>query len=429
MDRSRSKGSSTTQAYVVGSGAFKREVMRRSSDNKVVTRVVSLSEPVNYELYDDRESISDMVGHTWEFNPCVHLRRIPYRLPGYKLPSKIDTYGWLSPADWWYTYGHDGGYLSNSLVSFQGLCTSHPTQLPNPSMGSIDWADLTDQVGVQLDGHMQVSQNLLVSLMTIGQTLSMVKKPFGGLAKLKKISKDASLSNLLRTGSSAYLEYRYGWLNFKRDIEAISNVWQEVRRHMEFLEKTVHKFTSLSQRVTDSYDASSLCTFKSLGSDQTGSVLLYLSQVTRTACFSLDVKRDEASLTIGRMDHVLRRLGTGELAEALWDLVPWSFVVDWFTHINRFVRQAPILWNSADLRRMGYSVKTEHHGYVKTRYSGYSSFSGWSPAAWSTHETQVVQRMYQRTAGFPPSCSSVGLFGDLNKTQIADGIALIVQRI
>jgi len=429
MSRQRSRGSSSTRAVVVGVGAKRLEVQRRSSDNKTITREVAISEPTNYPTYDDREVITDEVGFTQEFNACTHLRRIPYRLPGYKLPRKVDTYGWLYPADWWYSYGHDGGYLNNCEISFQGLCTSHPGQLPNPSMVGIDWADLVDQVGTQLDGHMLVSQNLLVSLMTIGQTISMVKNPFGGLSKLRKLSKDASLSNLLRTGSSAYLEYRYGWLNFKRDIDALTNVWREVRNHMAFLEKTVNKYTSLSKRVTDTVDGSSLCSFSTLGSDQTGSVLLYLKEVRRTAAFSLDVKRDEASLRIGQMDHVLRRLGSGEIAEALWDLVPWSFVVDWFTHINRYVRQAPILWNSADLRRMGYSTKTEHWGYVKTRYSGYSSMSGWSPAVYSEHDTQVVQKLYQRNPGFPPACSSVGLFGNLNKTQIADGIALIVQRL
>lgn len=429
MERVRTRGSSTTRLIQVGYGAKKHQVMRRSPDNKIITQTVSVTEPQNNTTYSDLETISDVTGNTEGFNPCVHVRRIPYRLPGFKQKSKTSVYSWLSYQDWWFTYGWDCGYLNNCEISFQGLCISHPGTLPTPSMGSIDWADLTDQVGSQLDGHMQVGQNLLVSLVQIGQTINMVKNPFGGLAKLQKLSRTASLRSLLKEGSSAYLEYRYGWLNFKRDIEALTNVWSEVRRHMEFLEKTVNKYTSLASQATDTFDASNLCTFSSLGANNTGSVLLYLKEVRRTASFSLDVMRDEASLRLGQMDHVIRRLGGGEVAEALWDLVPFSFVVDWFTHVNRYVRQAPILWNASTLKRVGWSIKTEHYGYVKSRSQTYTDFEGWSAQEEAEHGTQVVQKSYQRTAGFPPSCSSVGLFGNLTKSQIADGIALIVQRL
>lgn len=429
MERVRNRGSSTSRAIQVGSGAKRKQVMRQYGTNKIITQEVSVTEPVNNTTYSDLETISDVTGNAWGFNPCVHVRRKPYHLQGYKLLSKTDSYGWLMYTDWWYTYGWDCGYLNDVTFSHQGLCTSHPGTLPTPIMSSIDWSDLTDQVGTQLDGHMQVSQNLLVSLVQIGQTISMVKKPFGGLSKLRKLSSSASLSNLLKAGSSAYLEYRYGWLNFKRDIDALSNVWREVRQHMAFLEKTVNKYTSLASRVTDTTDASNLCTFSSLGANTTGAILPRLREVRRTAAFSLDVMRDEASLRIGQMDHVLRRLGTGEVAEALWDLVPWSFVVDWFTHINRFVRQAPILWNSANLRRVGYSVKVDHIGYAIARSQTFTDFTGWSLQNEAVLSDQVVQTSYQRSLGFPPNCSSVGLFGNLNKTQIADGIALIVQRL
>jgi hypothetical protein len=123
------------------------------------------------------------------------------------------------------------------------------------------------------------------------------------------------------------------------------------------------------------------------------------------------------------------RLGITKVSDALWDIVPYSFVVGWFTNIVDVCAQSPILWNSANLSRVGYSIKDEWFGQVDVTTQNYSDFGGWqTPSQVLTLGPQVVQKKYQRWDGFPSATSGVGLFGNLNQTQIAEGISLIVQR-
>jgi len=129
-----------------------------------------------------------------------------------------------------------------------------------------------------------------------------------------------------------------------------------------------------------------------------------------------------------KFDQVLSRLGARDIVTALWDVVPYSFVVDWFTHINRDLGAHSIDWNSYDIRRMGFSRKTEWYGRVKVD-SSYTGYGETITLPTYYEGPQCVQKTYTRTQGFPPGTQSVGLFGNLNKTQIAEGLALIVQRI
>jgi hypothetical protein len=274
---------------------------------------------------------------------------------------------------------------------------------------------------------MQTGQNLLVDIAQIVQTINMVKHPFS-FRKVPKLLRNGSLSELSKAAAGGFLEYKFGWENLYRDIKAIADVWKEVRLHQDYLRESVNKYVSCSSSGTEevsnpgpilgsiggAYDPSSVTDVK-------------VSKVTKKGTFSLDIRRTQAALAWSRCDQVLARLGINDLAEALWDCVPYSFVVDWFTHLNRIVRRKPIEWNAHTLTRIGWSRTTTWEATFKVK----SYASGYGGSQYLTNDVGpfVIQRMYERYPGFPSGTSSVGLFGDLSTTQIAEGIALIVQRL
>jgi len=327
----------------------------------------------------------------------------------------------------WYTYGHDHGNLTTDDISFQSL-KSTPGELPSPTWDTTDWPSLVYSVGQQLDGHMVAANNLLVDIVQIAQTVRMVKKPFQSVSKMVKGAEHLTLHELSKTASNSYLEYKFGWEQLYRSVRSIESVWKEVRNHMDYLKKTAGKSVSISARLTQDETPPSV-SFQTYGNAAWATIHPYLTGVKRTAVFSLDVMRDQYALALSRMTLVMDRLGITKVSDALWDIVPYSFVVGWFTNIVDVCAQSPILWNSANLSRVGYSIKDEWFGQVDVTTQNYSDFGGWqTPSQVLTLGPQVVQKKYQRWDGFPSATSGVGLFGNLNQTQIAEGISLIVQR-
>lgn len=377
------------------------------------------------EYFDDRETMSDIVGCMGSFNPVVHTRRYGSALDSVEAIYKPVVPSWFPSAnEVWITYGTTMRGFQAAAISACGFSSTGTLPVP-AGFPAIDWASLTYQVGSQLDGRMTTGQNLLVSLMQIAQTVSMFKNPMG-LRSLPRELRKLSLRNLTKMGASRYLEYKFGWENVYRDFVQLRDVWSEVRTHQTHLRETVNKFTSLAARQTDVIN-NPYVPLGTLGSYLYAQVTPKITSCERIASFSLDLRRTQQALAWSKIDQVMSRLGVRDVVEALWDCVPYSFVVDWFTHVNRMLRQRSIDWHSYDIRRMGYSLK-----YRWLASFQYESHAYGYPA--NTHVTRItdsslVQTQYQRTTGFPPACSSVGLFGNLNKTQIAEGLALIVQRI
>lgn len=427
--RSRSKGSTYSSGSI--GVIYRSRYARMDPPSVITTKVDGYGEYSGGTTYDDREWLDDCTGTDRRFNPAMHRRYYPFVLQPPALCSLADTPptnpAWYGYYGVWKPYGDVLAPLGNAThCCFQDLFDK-PVGILTGYERSPDWSSLVDQAGSQLDGRLTSSQNLLVSLAEIGQTVGMVKNPFG-VRKLVRALRGAPLRKAYRLGPSAYLEWKFGWENLIRDINAIANVWQEVRQHKDFLERSVNTYISHSARSKESE------LLNWLGNHAVGpnigylSILPYIVERRWTWSFSFDLLVTEAMNAWSTWDQVLSRLGTREIAEALWDLVPFSFVVDWFTHVNRIISRGPIQWNSYDVRRMGWSIKAEAYGEL--RCSSVCGSYGQDPIpVTSIQGPYIVEKYYERCPGFPPDTASVGLFGHLNKTQIAEGLSLIVQRI
>lgn len=426
--RSRSKG--TLDAITaVGSGCYYVEKRKAGTwpNYYIETRTTPRTPYANLQI-DTRETMTDELGRS-KYNYCSHAKPYPYHLQC-NFADKVynPTLDQLITS-WQTSESHQGSL--ETIISFQGLKIGGPGPLSASGLPSPDWAELVSQVGSQLDGHMQTGQNLLVSIAEISQTIGMFKNP-GNVRKLRKLAAKGKLTlrELSKSPANAWLEWEFGWKNLFRDMDALASVWREVRLHQAHLESAANRFQSLAARQTTEISNPSL----SLSSvPYTGTAPGYVNIVPKIEkiqgihTFSLDLWRTPEMAAWSKFDQVCSRLGMRSVAEALWDLVPFSFVVDWFTHINRDIRRGSVNWNSFKTRYVGYSTKIEWYGYFDI-VSRATTTWGRDTVSLRTG-SQIVQKSYGRVAGFPPDTSSVGVFGSLSKTQLADGVALIIQRM
>jgi len=385
---------------------------------------------------DNRQTITDEVHGRRRFNSCLHTKHFDwsplYRsLPGKQaaVPSNIS----VVPTDW-IQYGIAGVEWTGPgaySAHWGPISANYGFDFSLAGLPSVDWASMTNEVGLQLDGHMVTSQNLLVDLVQITQTVNSFKNPLGLFKLAQKLGRKTTLSKMSKFAASGYLEYKFGWENIYRDVAAIAAVWSEVRTHLKYLRATAGSYTPISSRRVDKITDPAVQLYEyGLGGSNLLRVYPKISSIKRTACFSLDVCRRSAEVAWSFMDQVFARLGSRDVLSALWDIVPYSFIVDWFTHMSREIAQQSISWNSFDLRNIGYSTKYEVFigGRMKTSFMNPFTYE---PVVMQDDELdpKMVQSLYQRVGGFPPNCFSVGLFGNLSKTQIAEGAALIIQRL
>lgn len=378
-------------------------------------------------------SISDTVGRRKGFNPCIHTKHqsIPIHLRAVLDRKSQALVAWEADR-----YHYAPGVPGMFEVKIDG--SIHPSyfygQKPSslPQMDPIDWGKMVSEVGNQVSGAMQSRSNLIVSAVEVGKTIKMLRNPFNLVKDVKKlkIPRKAVLRDLTKRSASAWLEWRYGWSNLIADTIAIASVMDEAAAHREYLLKYVGKDRPIHSReiVEETIDAPY----------HTSTYLSYMPlvemiprnlRVKRTAVFGCAVLNESLSNVFDYPALIKQRLGVNKIAEAVWDLVPFSFVVDWFVNVQKIMGIDPTLWARHDIRYLGHSVKTEVCIDIDFR----CSFPAWD---WIPEVSKVCSVTgsvgnidYSRSEGFPSGYDTYGVFGNLRKINIADGAALIAQRI
>lgn len=207
---------------------------------------------VDYATFD-WTAITDVVGNKHHVNGCVHFKSGNIKLPkseiDYESPSSIYT-PFLD--DQWRNYkvhitgprGNYPWYQHMGDISFP----------QDPGFRSIDWSDLIDQVANGMSGAIKARTNILVTLAQIGQTIRMIKNPFGLLNlpvwKRLRFSR-ASASLLAKEASNIWLEKRYGWDNFRLDLVALGGAWEAAKKHVVYLNSIQHQWHSVHAQQRD----------------------------------------------------------------------------------------------------------------------------------------------------------------------------------
>lgn len=159
----------------------------------------------------------------------------------------------------------------------------------------------------------------MVALAELQKTLSMLRRPLSGLIQyIQMYKKKHRHGSFLKAAESSWLELRYGWRPFLYDMDAILKSLNKVRgdRH-----------TARATRVAD-WSSSKVPSTVGAGG---------LSFNIRTQTQRVDSVRAGYLYQIGIDNLDVYGFRWSDIPGTAWDLVPFSFVADWFFNTNDFI--------------------------------------------------------------------------------------------
>lgn len=222
-------------------------------------------------------------------------------------------------------------------------------------------------------------------------------------------------SRYLDKASKLWLEYRYGWAPMVYDIvdqlKAVSA--PEFRTHLtrDTLRTARGKASRKDETITP-------ITAIAGGLTYTGETRSEVTYVTRTY---IHYKSTVAGSFLERLND----FGLFSIPEATWELVPFSFIVDWFVPVGDWLKA---LTPKIGVEIIAQGFTTEHNSVTETVLTGFPSPTvgevTFSPAAPIGSRDRVTQRVKDRQTylgipAYPP------IDVKLNVKRMADAVALL----
>jgi hypothetical protein len=151
-------------------------------------------------------------------------------------------------------------------------------------------------------------------------TLNLLKSPLGGISRLihKGSRRRLRSSEIYNAASNSWLSARYGWRPILYDIEDIMSAVNERHRRRTTVRANRSGSNTFSVETTETQMAHSNCTVVRDGTRnydvRTGAIV----EVSPDFAYSAGVR--------------LR-----DIPRSVWDLLPYSFVADWFFNIGDYI--------------------------------------------------------------------------------------------
>lgn len=259
----------------------------------------------------------------------------------------------------WYAYNPQG-YRTQPACS---LLTDG--RLPDPVANAPGYSvpDLEDPLPGLIE-RLDVLRDSAAMLPFLGefkQAVSMVRRPLGFLRRLPSMKQWRNLpigevlSRMgLSRGSSAWLEYQYGWRPFLSDIGDFAEKLGGATDMYELYKK--------GSPPTRKARASSHATVTLTGSDAyewAGSAGCRLSVSLKYGFHPAAMVENPLS----RSAFTLRSLGISprQILSTALELTPWSFVVEWFIPIGEMISRATAAPSSFFMEDISYHRKVEEN--------------------------------------------------------------------
>lgn len=330
---------------------------------------------------------------------------------------------------------------------------------PSPST-SLNWGGALDELAAGLSGRIQDSCMVLLSLKELGDTYKMFRNPFNLLkpSNWRKVSKQHPARTLASKGANVWLEYLYGWKSFYSDLTSFSkSCGSAMIDYIQsgYAQEVLSRFSSTTTNSgthPNAYfgysafsDAAWANNLARVPSEMQQSDLricnIHWSQSGRVGCWCLN----RCFSPLNKMSRILARFDIASyqsLRDLLWEVIPFSFVIDWFVDcrgiwspMNRMIiSQSAQKW-------LGYSTTTLTQYDVEFMPGSFQPLRnlggdwGGMPVAVSDRVVRSghagVHKVYQRVAGLPPTYDFHNVLENrgLSLTQCLSGLSLIAQRI
>lgn len=172
---------------------------------------------------------------------------------------------------------------------------------------------------------------------TLDKSVGMLRRPFKGMNQLlskmhsyKNRRLGKTLASEAKAIGAAWLEYRYGWQPLLRDVCKIQDMSSQYRQQLTKRRLVARAHVEMPLTNTTSFSHGG-------GIPQLDSAV---GTVRSDRLLSADagVIYDVSVRTMAQAMESVGGLRTYDGASTIWELVPWSFVADWFVNIGTWLQ-------------------------------------------------------------------------------------------
>lgn len=261
------------------------------------------------------------------------------------------------------------------------------------------------------------------ALATLGQTVAMLRSPFksatqllGKMAKYRALRLGKTATSAAKATADTWLEHRYGWKPLIMDANAIIRQAQIDRAKVQKLRLIIRAGTKGESSTSQSWSPTT-------AGNRSGSETI----ATKLSC-NAGVLFDLIDQSAGQ--RLLGTLGLRprDIIPTVWELIPYSFVADWFVNIGD--------WLQAITPVPGITVRGHWvTSCIETAVSTVDSIAFMYP---SQHVTDwqgplgsnvITTSKFQRICNQPLSFTPTLTAKPLSMLHQADAMALLLQPI
>lgn len=397
---------------------------------------ISTSYPTAYDTVAgkvDSGSIDDLKGPKNAVKPCVHTRVITS-------PDGPTELSWGSgDSTVTFTSQGFGKSLLWRIMSAKEDPTSISSRTTESDFHNPDWFALIHEFNEHVDkisprefflGEMLYEYEIFVD------ALKFLINPTSGIKTLlklgRKLGRQARLgqvASISRSAASGYLGYTFGVKPAVHDVRSTLDAHRKIARRIAFLKEHAGQWIPVKVRIKIPSSVTDLGwpsdpTFMSLRKK-------CIEKYTMASISAnVQVKRNFSQRDVWRAYS--EYFGLGDVLQLAWELVPFSFVIDWFTNFQERIDASlrPLRAGSpfCAIKDLCFTQKQVLHERSFTSPNGfysalgkYSTLSEWTPTC--DYFTSSYHRMLRvpNTSGVV-DLSTLGLFHAIT------GGALVLQR-
>lgn len=254
----------------------------------------------------------------------------------------------------------------------------------------------------------------LVFVKELNQTLHLLKSPLSSLTRLlrKERSKiPIRSSEYFNAASSQYLAVVFGMKPLMHDIEGI----------MEALHRQIHERETARGTASDTTSVT------------TSNILLHAGTVLTDSRYktvqteTLEVRAGALYSFEGRTLADSMGFSLRDMPSAAWEILPWSFVVDWFSNVGQLITAVTANCSNEFLAEWVSHKRT--HTITRTVTSTTVGLAPWVKTINSTDQDSAVYETYWRTPTKLGAHLALQLNLSLSRTPVITALSLIMQQL